>query len=113
MDNLITREDMEEYFSAMREWRKSRCRNCTNEECELVGTDDFAYFCLHEYKPKPKLRTNSDVIRSMSDEELAELLADIASCWGCQNNLVKTCEGEEFGCTKNILDWLKQEVDDG
>lgn len=51
---------------------------------------------------------NSDAIRTMSDEELAKVIAD-----GCDCDLISgfSCHGRE--CCDCFLDWLKQEVKDG
>ena len=50
--------------------------------------------------------TEADKIRSMSDDELAEWLSDIADCWWCPAQ--HTCKGIPE-CTKTIEKWLKQE----
>lgn len=44
------------------------CNNCKNEDCFWYGLDDDDV--CDEYIPK----TNADRVRSMTDEELAELL---------------------------------------
>ena len=51
--------------------------------------------------------TNGDRIRSMSDEELAELLGWHGLCEHIQNNYYEVCEtrGVCGGC---VLNWLKQ-----
>ena len=58
--------------------------------------------------------SNSDHIRSMSDEELAEYIFDLGNgseyCYGhcaCQDN----CTSRGFdhdACIKGVIDWLKQ-----
>lgn len=57
--------------------------------------------------PKPhKAKTNADRIRSMSDEELAEVLS--ATCLGC---VVKNCRLHNYGsggCRIAFLKWLQQ-----
>ena len=58
--------------------------------------------CDFVEKPRP---TNADCIRDMSDEELADWLADVtASCHHC------TTHG---GCIQKWLSWLKKEADNG
>ena len=59
------------------------------------------------------VKTNADRIRSMSDEELAVAIAELA-CTGACNDFgitvnVKCCRD----CTKciGIIDWLKQPVE--
>ena len=50
---------------------------------------------------------NGDVIRSMSDEELAEFITDDMCGLICGDPL--ECEGQ---CKQKMLDWLKREVRD-
>lgn len=45
-------------------------------------------------------KTNADMIRSMTDEELVDIIC-------CQYKECKDLYGE---CNKCLLDWLKQEV---
>ena len=47
---------------------------------------------------------NGDVIRSMSDEELADFITDDMCGLICGDPLA--CEGQ---CKQKMLDWLKQE----
>ena len=54
-----------------------------------------------------KPQTNGDRIRTMSDEELSELLTDDMCELLCGAPLV--CEGQ---CKQKMLDWLKREVRD-
>lgn len=59
---------------------------------------------------KPK--TNADRIRSMTDEELAELISDRIDCCECEHMYAgegKPCHNGET-CPDYWLDWLKQEV---
>ena len=62
------------------------------------GSTGGAATCPH----RQKKQTNADRIRSMTDEELAEWLCDIAG-W------LPMYEGKMHP----ILDWLKQEASDG
>lgn len=59
--------------------------------------------------PKPrKPTTNADRLRSMSDEELAELMHDVT--WEGR----KTVEDPEaFKTVEEWLDWLQKEATDG
>ena len=50
---------------------------------------------------------NGDVIRSMSDEELADFITDDMCGLLCGDPLA--CEGQ---CKQKMLDWLKREVRD-
>ena len=71
--------------------------------------DDYDF--LVQYEP-PQPKTNADRIRSMTDEELARILAE-----GCHGTIeCPNCCGEYTGtiksCTECWLDWLKEEVKD-
>ena len=58
----------------------------------------------------PKATTNADRIRTMSDEELANLLTELSNNGGWVTEI-----GREV-CYKTIADWLQQpaeEIDDG
>lgn len=52
----------------------------------------------------PKKKTNADIIRSMSDEELAEFLRDYV------NNACSYCKKCGSSCIKQNLDWLQSEA---
>lgn len=52
-------------------------------------------------------KTNADKIRSMSDEELAEMLNKPIG-YACDDN----CHIEEDKCVDCIVKWLKEEVDE-
>ena len=56
---------------------------------------------LHQQKPK----TNADSIRAMSDEELADVVANGVGC------VLKAPHCMEDDCTPCILEWLKQPVE--
>jgi hypothetical protein len=58
------------------------------------------------YKPI----TNADKIRSMTDDELAELMREITDPVCPPNHGYKHCRDGE--CRKCWLDWLKQEASD-
>lgn len=64
---------------------------------------------------EPKM-TNSDRIRAMTDEELAELIGDNIDCSICKKEVFETttCPGsltaDEKNCYGCWLDWLKKEV---
>lgn len=60
-----------------------------------------ARFCVDNMKPM----TNADHIRSMTDDELAELLS---KPW-CENHrFPEECEQFDTDCEACVLDWLKQ-----
>ena len=56
-------------------------------------------------------QTNADRIRSMSDEELAKLIAENIECTMCPFvNVEEKCG--EIRCSKLILEWLQSEVEE-
>ena len=67
--------------------------------------------CLGGTHFKPRIKTNADRIRSMSDEELAEFLELDRDCYGC----ILKCQGHDGkplsreACKLKVLDWLKEE----
>lgn len=78
------------------------CRQCA----------DFDWCAEHEdcglFKPKPQ--TNADRIRSMTDEELAELWWERVDCGECPVH--KECKLTGQDCKRLAIDWLKQEVEE-
>ena len=78
------------------------CPTC--QHFDRCNQEDRWYGCIN-YKSKPI--TNADRIRSMPDEELAELLRD-TQCNTCdwQGN---DCDDTDE-CKAERLEWLKQEV---
>ena len=100
--------------------RNIKCRNCINyrhEWCEKVNDSpdpdlerDCQYF---------KQKTNADRIRAMSDEELAEWLANMFDCHHCSEheriggNPLLSAEQCDQKCEKHCLEWLKQPVKEG
>ena len=67
--------------------------------------------CLDYDKWQTAKRTNADRIRSMTDEELAEWIAEYTDCL-CGIHK-PGCSKTKGTCVATWLDWLKQEVDDG
>lgn len=94
------------------------CGECGNVTAPGVGFPNHVYckrFLLHMEKQEDASRcryfiptpiTNADRIRGMSDEELAELIANYAGCAHCPGYHVQ-CDNR---CKENWLDWLKQEA---
>jgi hypothetical protein len=72
-----------------------------------------------DYPKERKPQTNADRIRAMSDEELAEMIAETIDCSVCKS--LPHSESDECpshphqACDDFWLDWLKSpvEVDDG
>ena len=78
---------------------KYLCDNCENYPCDDSEVK-LMYRCPG-FKPIPKPMTNAAKIRSMTDEELADLL--YATMRG--DNICDPYSGRD-----DWLDWLKQEV---
>lgn len=62
--------------------------------------------CMKSMAKKPQ--TNADRIRSMTDEELAEVL--FGSC--IEHMGVEECSHPEKACKSCVLDWLKAESEE-
>ena len=60
---------------------------------------------------------NRDIMMTMTDEELAELIGDTIDCGSCKDlansDVCPVSTDNERDCHKYWLDWLKQEVKDG
>ena len=87
-----------------------KCETCEYEKvCEI---QDFVRNDLKScktYKEK-KVKTNSDKIRLMSDEELAEFFARKSPCDYYCNYSKRVCNG--VSCKQGILEWLKSPTND-
>ena len=94
-----------------------KCNNCKNLETKDNGFDAYSWCekindCPHEdierdcehYAPI----TNADRIRSMTDEELAEVL--FGSC--IEHMGVEECSHPEEACKSCVLDWLRAESEE-
>lgn len=95
-------------FTTRSEWNKIAA--------ERYGIDLVDYFGLGKtnFDILP-VKTNADKIRSMSDEELADLINNANDYFNCDICKYKTptwgktgCSGE--GCKFYILDWLKEKA---
>ena len=85
--------------------------------CKHEGNDfyDLCFECEYpensddppaKYEPKPI--TNADRIRSMTDEELAELWWERVDCGECPVH--RDCRLTGQDCKQLALDWLRQEA---
>ena len=77
-----------------------KCNNLVNDWCEKVidsPDPDMVRDCRHFLE-----KTNADRIRAMSDEELADVVANGVGCV----RKAPHCRADD--CTPCILDWLKQ-----
>ena len=77
-------------------------RSTFTEPCVSCGFDFRNYTAKPE--PKRKRKTNADIIRAMTDEELAKYLDGV--CHDLWQMFVKDPQ-------KMWLDWLREEVTDG
>lgn len=81
------------------------CSDCKNKNCPEEMPDPNSMACKHF---KGKKITNGDMLRQMSNEELANLFAD-----ACPPKMHKKCRGtlreECFACW---FEWLESEVED-
>lgn len=63
-----------------------------------------------ECKEYCRKQTNADLIRKMTDEELAAWLSDMHDSVTCPNNGAIDCNPS---CKRCWLEWMRQEVDNG
>ena len=79
---------------------KGNCAECCRRwVCEIDPSD-----CIEWPDPVPV--TNADLIRSMSDEELADVVAKGVGC------VLKAPHCMDVDCTPCILKWLKQPAEE-
>lgn len=90
-----------------RDW----CRTCAHyvgaceSDCTYQRNENGLDYDKEPTMYQQKPISNSDRIRSMSDEELANLVTDDMCELLCGAPLV--CEGQ---CKQKMLDWLRQEA---
>lgn len=88
------------------------CVYCTEDGyCKKFSDEEVTSWCVQS-PCKYEKPSNADRIRSMSDEELAELISDRIDCCECEHMYAgegKPCHNGET-CQDYWLDWLKQEV---
>ena len=89
--------------------------NCTGKRCIMQfdkvdpATCKCVSYCLQATPPK----TNADLIRSMTDEELADLFDTWIYDCNCNDFPCRIfCQQGCFNCKENWLRWLKQEVEE-
>lgn len=83
--------------------------NCISAGQHQVHTDCISY--VPKDYPKPII--NADRIRAMTDEELAEFIAEVRNAITCVISDEDSCRNPDEPCQKCWLDWLRQEVKDG
>lgn len=88
-----------------------KCLSCANANqmcCNICGVGRNGE--REKYKPKPQ--THADTIRSLSDEELADFMADYADCGVCHEKFaLDYCGSSKKTCNETWYDWLKQEAE--
>lgn len=101
-----------------------KCKDCGNTRPAIPGFPNHVlcdYYHLHMSNIadanrcehfKPKVITNADRIRAMSDEELARLFAD-DNCGYCHIHDFCFAKGCQIDCENMWLDWLKAPVEEG
>lgn len=82
------------------------CKMCGHPYCEHAGTQRGIVIDCVNFTPKPQPQTNADRIRSMSDEDLCEMLTFGTGgfdCGVCRDS--NECDRE---CELHCAVWLKQ-----
>lgn len=88
----------------MGNWKETKCG-----KCKIQREKPICNSC-RDYNKFVQI-TNADRIRSMSDEELAKLIAENIDCTMCPFvNVEEKCG--EIQCSKLILEWLQSEVEE-
>ena len=88
------------------------CDKCMNFPC---GEEKNMIIVCCDFEENPKVITNADRIRSMTDEELAEWMAINTDCFNCKIKNKNICSLDDGTCTEEWRFWLKSpvEVDNG
>lgn len=96
-------------YNPSKDPRLINCKTeCGNERCFAKRYGLFAEkTCPNFIEPMPL--TNADRIRSMTDEELAELWWERVDCGECPVH--KECKLTGQDCKRLALDWLQKEAD--
>ena len=82
------------------------CKTCRNtKNCVYAGADREMEECVDRIPT-----THSDLIRSMTDEDLAEWINEWFDCGNCAEFFGNTPCSKDKDCIKVWLEWLKQEV---
>lgn len=95
-------------YNPSKDPRLINCKTeCGNERCFAKRFGLFAEKTCQNFM-EPRLQTNADRIRAMSDEELAEwLAAHNERSAVCPNFGAHDCQAS---CIQCWLDWLKEEA---
>lgn len=81
------------------------------EHLSLMDRDSGVVGAFLRDCKKPRKQTNTDRIRSMSDEELAHLMAEKIECTECPFNGNEEKCGN-IGCSELFFEWLQSEVEE-
>ena len=97
------------------------CVHWDKGKCKKFSDDKVTSWCV--WGPcASQTPTNADRIRSMSDEELAKFIDDIAQsvadgeyCTLFLNvkNFPYSCEDTKKACVAHVIDWLQQPAEEG
>jgi hypothetical protein len=98
---------------------EQKCANCGNGKWRdgVTAITDTCIQCKYvdkEGQPQPsnwipKVQTNADRIRAMSDDELAEFICKNQDCYICPGKTL--CVGG-VGKANGLMNWLKQPTED-
>ena len=82
-------------------------RSTFTEPCVSCGFDFRNYTAKPEPKRKRKRKNRADIIRTLTDEELAIWMTGFAA------SLAQDIDGYKVSerCEKDLLEWLKQEAE--
>lgn len=88
-----------------------KCNKCSNANICLDHIEILSLSGCTSGIPDRKVPTNADKIRTMSDEELAELLFNKSRCDNCFANCNDKDNCPSLGsCYSRHLEWLQSEV---
>lgn len=106
-----------EFEKRVKMYGKEYIRYYYNKLAELNGSTNSTCNCQHNnnsgdnepcYKCDNK-QTNADIIRSMSDEELAMFIGNLAKCESCDLQCSESTTTIDECCRKH-LEWLQSEA---
>ena len=96
------------------------CVHWDKGKCKKFSDDKVTSWCVWD-PCASQTPTNADRIRSMSDEELAKFIDDIAQsvadgeyCTAFLNvkNFPYSCEYTKKACVAHVIDWLQQPAEE-
>ena len=93
----------------MRSMERDVCKLCKYEHCSMESKECSG--CTQNATDKYKRMTNADLIRSMSDDELAEFIMELNECCLAGAGKVDCSRNEDcIDCKGIALEWLQSEV---